>query len=300
MATPAHDEFSQFPVEAIARLLAACGNEDPTLLRRSRVPPAAAALERIHMRLPPPLRSSSPSEAHTGDCSDQRGYLEELVSIAVASARRAEDAARQVRAASAAAPRRMFAVTTFGAIAILIGIVGITGAQFGLDLPRLLADASSEFAAVDRLQPAELHALVGVQPPPVAATTADPPAQVSGEPRRDGAILPPASVAASTTLESESRAQLPTPESVSTIQAPPVPQPPQAAAQAEPIMQAAVLPSADSQTGGWRRTRPDRRRGFVVLADIIRGPALVLSRLGLHGAIRSTSSHSASGVLEPK
>jgi hypothetical protein len=136
----------------------------------------------------------------------------------------------------------------------------------------------------------------------VAATTAEPPPQALVEARRDAAIPPPTSVVASTALETESRSQLPMSESVSTVPAtPPVSQPPQAAPRADPIMQAAVLPPADSQTGGWRRTHPDRWRDrrFIVLADIIRGPALVLSRLG-RGALRSTSSHSASGVLEPK
>ena len=58
MAESSRDEFSQFPVESIARFLSVCANEDPALVRRSRVPPAVAALDRIKMRLPPPLRAS--------------------------------------------------------------------------------------------------------------------------------------------------------------------------------------------------------------------------------------------------
>src|SRR6516225_703694 len=108
MAESSQDEFSQFPVESIARFLSVCANEDPALVRRSRVPPAVAALDRIKMRLPPPLRSSSPPPPAAGDTSDdESAYLEELVSIAVASARQAEDAARQVRATGATARRRM-------------------------------------------------------------------------------------------------------------------------------------------------------------------------------------------------
>jgi hypothetical protein len=294
MATPAHNEFSQFSVEAIARFLAVYGNENPTLICRSRVPPSVTAVKPIHASLPASLRPSCP----LNDAADQSAYLEDLVSIAVTSARQAEDAARQIQSASMIAPRRMFAVAAFGATAIFIGIVGITGAQFGLDVPRLLADASSAFAAADRAQSAGRQALVGAQLPAVAMATAEPPAQASGESRRDTAISPPTSVVASTAFEGESTAQLPTSEAVSAIPGPPAaPQPPQATPQADPIMQAAA-PSIDSQTGSWRRTRTDRRYDHrFVLINIIRDPALVLNHLGL-GASRPPSSHSASGVLE--
>src|SRR5215472_14474764 len=157
MAQTPHDEFSQLPVESIARFLTVSGYEDPSLLRRSRMPPALAALERIRMRLHESLWPPSPSQPHTDAPSDQSAYLEELVSIAVASARRAEDAAREARATGMAARRRMFAISAFGAIGVL---TGIAGTRFGLDISGFLPTGGNEFAVADRHSAAEPPAVV--------------------------------------------------------------------------------------------------------------------------------------------
>jgi hypothetical protein len=116
-----YDDFSQFPVESIARFLTVCGNEDPTLLRRSREVPAGVDFEQLHSRLPPPLRSSCSPLPPSGGTSDQSVYLEELVSIALNSARQAEDALQRIHAASASARQRKFAISAVGAIGLLGG-----------------------------------------------------------------------------------------------------------------------------------------------------------------------------------
>lgn len=189
MAESSQDEFSQFPVESIARFLSVCAGEDPTLVRRSRVPPAVAALDRINMRLPPPLRSSGPPPPPAGDTCDESAYLEELVSIAVASARQAEDAARQVRAAGAAARRRMFAISAFGAIGIVTGIAGIVGARFGPDISGLSVIGSGKLAMANNDQPTEQRGVVASHSPPEAAMQPPRPPPSDGSPR-DLAALP--------------------------------------------------------------------------------------------------------------
>jgi hypothetical protein len=189
MGQTPHDEFSQFPVESIARFLTVCGHEDPTLLRRSRMPPALAALERIRMRLHESLWPPTPPPPHTDDASDQSAYLEELVSIAVASARQAEDAAREARATGTAARRRMFAISAFGAIGILTGIAGIAGTRFGLDIFPSPPTGGNEFTMADPHQAAEPHAVVSVQPPPASAIQPAHPQPADDSPR-DVAILP--------------------------------------------------------------------------------------------------------------
>ncbi len=149
------------------------------------------------MRLPLPIRSSSPSEAHAGDASDQNAYLEEsdqsayleeLVSIAVASARQAEDAARQVGTASVSARRLMFTMSAFGAIGILTGIAGILGARFSSDISGLLLIGGSKFAVVDNHQPTEPRGVVVAHPPPETPMQPRPPPS-DGSPR-DVAMLP--------------------------------------------------------------------------------------------------------------
>jgi hypothetical protein len=186
-----HDDFSQFPVESIARFLAVCGYEDPTLLRRSRVPPDVVDLEQLHMRLPPPLRSSSSPRLPAGDTSDQSGYLEELVAIAVSSARQAEDTLQRIRAASATARRRLLAISAVGAIGLVLGIVGISGAGFSLDISGLFPKSGHKFASVAEHQSPDPGAIVVGHPPPVTASTTRPPgSQLSEGLPHDRAMIP--------------------------------------------------------------------------------------------------------------
>lgn len=121
MADTSADEFSQFPVESIARFLSVCGNEDQNLLRRSKAPSGAE---------PPPARRRM-----TASATQHQSYLEELVSIAITSARQAEDAARQVHAASTSVRRRMFAISAFGTVGLLVGLAAIGSAETGYGLP---------------------------------------------------------------------------------------------------------------------------------------------------------------------
>jgi len=120
MADTSADEFSHFPVESIARFLTVCGSEDPDLLRRSRL----VALAPV-----PGEQSRTPREAVEHEKTPQHEYLEELVSIAVASARQAEDAVRQVHATGASARRRMVALAAFGVAGIFVGLAGM-GSQY--------------------------------------------------------------------------------------------------------------------------------------------------------------------------
>lgn len=123
------DSFGS-PVERLARSLLACARDQPSLLVRS---PAAAdgalpglieALPRLHVRragwLPGPL----------GGPADRSPYLEELVSMAVATARQAEDAARHASDACAMARRGRFAWAGFGVLGIVIGISGLVEAHW--------------------------------------------------------------------------------------------------------------------------------------------------------------------------
>jgi hypothetical protein len=123
MADTSADEFSQFPVESIARFLSVCGNEDPGLIRRARA--------RTNVEMRPSAPAPRPEMRRP---AGQESYLEELVSIAIASARQAEDAARQVHSAGTSARRRMYAISAFGAVGLLVGAVAVGGVESGYEL----------------------------------------------------------------------------------------------------------------------------------------------------------------------
>src|SRR5260370_20984049 len=104
MAGTMPDDSSGLPIERLARSLLACAREQPSLLIRSRA--AAGALPGLIEELPRLLlRPAGLPPAPVGMRSDRIPYLEELVSIAVATARQAEDAARHATDACAMARR---------------------------------------------------------------------------------------------------------------------------------------------------------------------------------------------------
>ena len=124
------DDSSGPPVERLARSLLACARDQPSLLVRSRaaadgaLPGLIEALPQLHVRragwLPGPL----------GGPADRSPYLEELVSISIATARQAEDAARHASAACAMARRGRFVWAGFGVLGIVIGISGVVDAHW--------------------------------------------------------------------------------------------------------------------------------------------------------------------------
>jgi hypothetical protein len=167
------DEFSQFPVESIARFLTVCGREDPALLRRSTEPPAVDYFAQFHMRAAPLRHSSSSPLPPVGDASDQDKFLEALVAIAVTSARQAEDTLQQMRAATAAARRRLFSISALGAAGLVLVIASVSGSGFNLDISGLFPKHGTIFASVEH-QSSDPDAIAVGQPPPVIASVRQP------------------------------------------------------------------------------------------------------------------------------
>jgi hypothetical protein len=169
---PSDDEFSQFPVESIARFLAVCGNEDPALLRRSTAQ-TVVDLAQVHMRLPPPLRSSTSLSPPAGGTSGPSEYLEELVAIAVSSARQAEDTLQQIRAASTTPRRRLLVIPALGAIGLALGIASMSGVGSSLAPSGLFPKDGRELAAVGEHQSPGPNAID--HPSPATANPTQPP-----------------------------------------------------------------------------------------------------------------------------
>jgi hypothetical protein len=144
MADTTPDASSGPPVERLARSLLACARDQPSLLVRSREAPGEAlpglieALPRLHVRRPGWLPGPF------GRPNDRSPYLEELVSMAVATARQAEDAARHASDACAMARRGRFAWAGFGVLGIAIGISGLVDAHWTHGMNHLQAKMADE------------------------------------------------------------------------------------------------------------------------------------------------------------
>src|SRR5271166_18383 len=112
------DEALGLPVGQIAQMLVQAGQKDPSLLGRSPITSAGRLGEGTTERRP--LMAVEHQLAAAAD-----PYMEQLVSIAVASARRAEDASEQANQTGRIAKRATMLMTTLGAIGGLVGIAGM-------------------------------------------------------------------------------------------------------------------------------------------------------------------------------
>jgi type II secretory pathway pseudopilin PulG len=166
----------------LARALLLSAREDPALLRRPDAVPDDARL--VPARPQPPASPRRPIllPVRPGAVADSAAHLEELVAIAVATARQAEDTLRQAGAVAASARRGRLVFAGLGAFGVMVGVVAVAD----LDLVHSEVDRQAQISraanAVGNLQrqaddrlaaalSAELHA----QPP--AAGDATVPAQ---------------------------------------------------------------------------------------------------------------------------
>jgi hypothetical protein len=144
------------PVEQLAQFLLECAKDDPALLSRSSAQPVAGHAQPVigrepGIRLPPvrppevppfPLRLSTPR-------SDPE--MEELVSIAVACARRAEDALEHARQVSATARRRMSVVAMVTGFSVVAAAAVVWFDRNGAMADPRLAEVTSAMHGVSDL-----------------------------------------------------------------------------------------------------------------------------------------------------
>jgi hypothetical protein len=141
------DEGFGLQVEQIAQMLVQAGQRDPSLLGRSQVTAAGSLGEGASERRP--LMSV---EHHLAAPADP--YMEQLVSIALASAHRAEDASELASQTSRIAKRSAALFTVLGAIGGLAGIAGIVDHRFNDRLASgMVAIASDDQPLVESQRP---------------------------------------------------------------------------------------------------------------------------------------------------
>jgi hypothetical protein len=133
------NEARGLPIRQIARLLIQAGQEDPRLLRRTQTSSADRLSERA-TELPEAARKRRPqssTDRHLTAGVDP--YMEQLVSIAIASARRAENASEYASKTGRIAKRATTLITVFSVIGGLVSIAGIVDHRFNDRLQSALA-----------------------------------------------------------------------------------------------------------------------------------------------------------------
>ncbi len=135
-----HDNPAASPAVRMAENLLAEAEACPALIARSD--PVAVALEPPSGQFPALALLSDPA-------LDVRPYLEDLVSIAAASAQRAEQLAFQARRAIRQTRYQMLVVGCLGAAALLIGVTGFAISRNG---DAKLAQMTSELIALTHQQ----------------------------------------------------------------------------------------------------------------------------------------------------
>ncbi len=126
MVDMAPDDSPKLPVERLAQFLLGCAREDPTLLARSNIDPIRRRGTGPRVPLSTRIRLEKPAPLPLMMAAARKDpELEELVSIAVACARRAEDALQHARDVSAIAYRRMSMIAVVTGTGIMIAAAAV-------------------------------------------------------------------------------------------------------------------------------------------------------------------------------
>ncbi len=203
-------DLPKLPVERLAEFLVGCAKEDPTLLARSKVALSGAGIPQARLPLGAPqpgvplglplgMAASRPLEAvplalpATATRADPE--IEELVAIAVACSRRAEDALQHARDVSWTARRRMSVVAGTTVAGMLVATAAIVfdrqvwGAGHDLSAGAGLANMVRTLSGVSDMQREAAVQLAEVRSDMAVLrdTAATPPATASGSgASRDG------------------------------------------------------------------------------------------------------------------
>ena len=116
------DEPPEESVENLARFLLQCAKEDPILIARSSLEPIAN--HGITSR-PRPIKLPEAVAFPLPQPSQSDSNLEELVSIAVACANRAEDALRHAREVSWMARRKVSQIAAFAGVGVIVLVASV-------------------------------------------------------------------------------------------------------------------------------------------------------------------------------
>lgn len=135
------DENSHLPADRLARLLMDFARQDPSLLGRSRQDVLGSLVEASGQPIVLPDASCNVSE-----------YLENLVMIAVDSARDAEATYREACETNRRSRRRELAAAAFCIVGVLAGVTGVITARLHAGTEARLADVTATLQSLDARQ----------------------------------------------------------------------------------------------------------------------------------------------------
>ena len=156
------DDESHVPADRLARILMNCAKQDPSLLGRSRADAAGSLVETNGQPLALPDTSCSVSE-----------YLENLVMIAVESARDAEATYREACETNRRSRRRELAAAAFCIVGALAGVTGVIASRLHAGTEARLAAVTATLQSLNARQDQTNGRLAELQSNVDAAATAE-------------------------------------------------------------------------------------------------------------------------------
>jgi hypothetical protein len=150
------------PANAVAQLVLQCTRDDPTLIKRSRGHARTVQIQgkRLPVTRPEP---GSPLMLLSNADPATRQYLEDLVSIAVASSERADDVLREAYEARQQAKRATWAFASIAAIGVMAGVAGVIGKYHGYAVDNRLSEIVGEVRSLGEQQQQASQQLAAVR-----------------------------------------------------------------------------------------------------------------------------------------
>ena len=156
------DDFVRPAADALAQIMLQCASDDPSLVRRSR---GHAKSAQIQAKLLPAVQPETGSPFTLLSNSDRatRQYLEDLVSIAVASAERADDGLLQAKATRWTANRAVWAFASVAAVGVVVGAAGVVSSRSGNETGGRIPEIAGEVRSLGAQQQLTNHQLADVR-----------------------------------------------------------------------------------------------------------------------------------------
>jgi len=156
-ATP--EDFVRPAADALAQIMLQCASDDPSLVRRSRGHGKSA---QIQAKLLPAVQRETGSPFTLLSNSDRatRQYLEDLASIAGASAERADDVLLQARRR---ANRAVWAFASVAAVRVVVGAAGVVSSRSGNETGGRIPEIAGEVRSLGAQQQLTNHQLADMR-----------------------------------------------------------------------------------------------------------------------------------------
>jgi hypothetical protein len=156
------DDFVRPPADALAQIMLQCVSDDPSLVRRSR---SHAKSAQTRAKLLPAVQHETGSPLTLLSNSDRatRQYLEDLVSIAVASAERADDVLNLANATGRKANRAIWAFASVATVGVVVAAAAVVSSRSGNATDGRFTEIAREVRSLGTQQELTSHQLAALR-----------------------------------------------------------------------------------------------------------------------------------------